>query len=149
MTKRKCLTCGGLYQYCSTCYKDRFKPAWYRVFCSQECKSINEIVSANTVGELSDLEAKHKLKELNLFGKEIQKKSMEDILNRILSIEEPEEIKQDNNEENTETTITDENEIEISDVETETVSDENKELSNTSKSVKKKYSKNKKTNNNE
>ena len=77
--KKKCLICGKVYTYCNTCYEDRFKPAWYQIFCSEECKEIDRIFAENTVGEISDIEAKHELKELNLSGKEFNKQKVKDM----------------------------------------------------------------------
>ena len=134
--KKKCLICGKLYSYCNTCYEDRFKPAWYQIFCSEECKEIDGIFSENTLGMITDIEAKHRLEELDLSGKEFYKQRVQDKINYFLSLEEPEkeveEIKEDDNEENT-------NEILI---------EEKAQYENIkSKLNKKRYSKNKNSNN--
>lgn len=90
MTKKKCLICGGLYTYCNTCYEDRFKPAWYQIFCSEECKEIDGIISANTVGELSDIKAKRELEKLNLSGKKFHKQKVKDKIDYFLGLDETE-----------------------------------------------------------
>ena len=59
---RICLICGNKYDYCPTCDRDRLKPSWYTLFCSETCYDINNILSKNTAGKLSIAEAN---KELN------------------------------------------------------------------------------------
>ena len=149
MNKKKCLICGGLYSYCSSCYADRFKPAWYQIFCSEECKEIDGILSANTVGAMSDIEAKHKLQEISLEGKELHKQKVKDKINYFLSLEEPEkelnEIKEDVTEENTNGILVKENidikSVQESEPEIKQVEEEKP------KNNKRRYSKNRGSNN--
>ena len=156
MTKRKCLICGCLYNYCTTCRADRFKPAWYQIFCSEECKEIDEIISANSVGVISDIEAKHKLEEVNLFGKEFNKKVIEDKIDFLLSLEEPKEEKETEQkeialkEENVKDEIDIKESLELNDKseENENSDNINKETieASESKQIKKNYSKRNRSN---
>lgn len=159
MTKRKCLICGCLYNYCTTCRADRFKPAWYQIFCSEECKEIDEIISANSVGAISDIEAKHKLEEVKLFGKEFNKKVIEDKIDYLLTLDEPKEEKEINEKENTleEENVKDEINIEDSlekddeskeNEDSDSNDNDNREINNVSESkqIRKNYSKRNRSN---
>lgn len=82
---RTCFICGNKYDYCPTCDRDRLKPSWYALFCSNTCYEINKILSQNTVGKLSILEAQKELKNIN-FNKasiinELTKSHIEKIMN--------------------------------------------------------------------
>ena len=147
--KKKCLICGSAYSYCNTCYEDRYKPAWYQIFCSEECKEIDGILSANTVGAMSDIEAKHKLHELNLEGKEFHKQKVKDKIDYFLSLEEPEEelteIKEDVTEENTNKNLVEEKQDVKSVEESEPERRQDEEVK--PKNNKRKYSKNRGSNN--
>ena len=41
---RTCFICGNKYDYCPTCDRDRLKPSWYALFCSDNCYKINNII---------------------------------------------------------------------------------------------------------
>ena len=158
MAKKKCLICGGMYSYCGTCYKDRFKPSWYQIFCSEECREIDQIISANTVGVLSDIDAKHQLEKLSLFGKEFHKEKMANKIEYLLNIDEPKDIKEEIlDEENTDVELVDkdgkENEDTVEDKSksdnSETVLDIEEELQEVKKSTRRKNSRSKKSDNDE
>lgn len=37
---RKCICCSTEYRYCNTCAEDVNKPAWYAIYCSENCKKL-------------------------------------------------------------------------------------------------------------
>lgn len=37
---RKCICCSTEYRYCNTCAEDANKPAWYAIYCSENCKKL-------------------------------------------------------------------------------------------------------------
>lgn len=37
---RKCICCSTEYRYCNTCAEDISKPAWYAIYCSENCKKL-------------------------------------------------------------------------------------------------------------
>ena len=37
---RKCICCSTEYRYCNTCSEDATKPAWYAIYCSENCKKL-------------------------------------------------------------------------------------------------------------
>jgi hypothetical protein len=71
---RKCICCATEYRYCNTCSEDKSKPAWYAIYCSENCKKLFQAVSgylANAVNieetkarfDNCDLSYKNKLKD--------------------------------------------------------------------------------------
>lgn len=63
---RICYLCGNSYHYCPNCDKDKEKPKWLFTFCSDNCHSIFETLTHQTVGHLSNDEAKETLDHLNI-----------------------------------------------------------------------------------
>lgn len=63
---RTCFICGNGYHYCPTCSEDRDKPSWYNMFCSEECKDINYILSENNFKRLSNEDAGELLKQIKM-----------------------------------------------------------------------------------
>lgn len=60
VTKRKCIVCGKIYQYCKGCSPDT--PSWAAIFDGQNCHDIFEVISSS----MSDSEKKELLAELDL-----------------------------------------------------------------------------------
>ena len=60
ITKRKCLVCGKVYEYCKGCNPET--PSWKAIFDSQNCHDIFEIMSSS----MSDGEKKEMLSGLDL-----------------------------------------------------------------------------------
>ena len=93
---RKCIVCPDKhhYKYCSNCSGYNSKETWRFLFCSQNCKEIYSIATDFVNGKLTGLEAKYKLKNLDLsdleFYHSIIKKNIENIL-AFEDIVEPEE----------------------------------------------------------
>lgn len=60
ITKRKCLVCGKIYEYCKGCNPET--PSWKAIFESQNCHDIFEVMSSS----MSDEGKKEMLNELDL-----------------------------------------------------------------------------------
>ena len=71
---RKCICCSVEYRYCNTCAEDATKPAWYAIYCSENCKKLFQAVSGYLANAVSieetqarfdncDLSYKDKLKD--------------------------------------------------------------------------------------
>lgn len=61
---RICYMCNKSYHYCPTCAEDRNKPSWYNMFCSEVCKDLNDILSENNFGRISNEDASELLKKI-------------------------------------------------------------------------------------
>ena len=46
VSKRKCLVCGKIYEYCKGCNPDT--PTWKSIFDTQNCHDIFEVMSSST-----------------------------------------------------------------------------------------------------
>ena len=68
--QRDCYLCGQEYQYCSTCYQDRLKPAWMSEFHSESCKDIFDICTRYNLGMLSKEQAQEALASCDLSNRE-------------------------------------------------------------------------------
>ena len=83
ITKRKCLVCGKVYEYCKGCNPET--PSWKAIFDSQNCHDIFEVMSSS----MSDGEKKELLGTLDLSGLE---KFDEGIKTQIKALDETSEI---------------------------------------------------------
>ncbi|MCQ2147443.1 MAG: hypothetical protein MJZ16_08000 [Bacteroidales bacterium] len=63
---RKCVVCGTEYEYCPTCYRDKFKPKYMLTIHSENCKGIWDVMSAYATKQLTKEEAKEFLAELDV-----------------------------------------------------------------------------------
>lgn len=63
---RTCYFCGKEYSYCPNCPRDREKPAWYEMWCSETCKELDHILKENQFGRLQDEEAAEQIKSIEL-----------------------------------------------------------------------------------
>lgn len=61
---RTCHLCGKKYSYCPSCYRDKMKPSWYALFCSDQCKDINDILVKHGSKKITSLKAAKSLAEL-------------------------------------------------------------------------------------
>ena len=68
--KRTCVVCGKNYSYCPNCSKDAGKPIWMFILCSETCHDIYEILNKRGFKDITDLEAKKLLSDLDIEGKE-------------------------------------------------------------------------------
>lgn len=84
---RKCLLCGTEYSYCPTCPSDKHLPRFMTTFDSENCKDIFHTLVSNTIGDISDAEAKKILSELDLSRKESYAKETQDQIDNLLKVE--------------------------------------------------------------
>ena len=84
---RKCFFCGKEYHYCSTCPNDIKKPSWYVMWCSEQCKALDNIVAAHRTGKITTEEAKNKINELNIDVDNLKfaRESLKEYFNNIMS----------------------------------------------------------------
>ena len=84
---RKCFFCGKEYHYCSTCPNDIKKPSWYAMWCSEQCKALDNIVAAHRTGKITTEEAKNKINELNIDVDNLKfaRESLKEYFNNIMS----------------------------------------------------------------
>ena len=101
---RKCFFCGKEYHYCSTCPNDIKKPSWYVMWCSEQCKALDNIVAAHRTGKITTEEAKNKINELNIDVDNLKfaRESLKEYFNNIMSYksENMDNIDKDNIDEN-------------------------------------------------
>lgn len=83
---RKCLLCGTAYSYCPTCPADRNLPKYMVSFDTENCKSVFNTLVSNTVGDLSDSEAKKALSGLDLSRKGSYAKDTQKQIDRIMKV---------------------------------------------------------------
>ena len=62
---KNCEICGKPYEYCPTCPRDMYKPTWMHRFDTDKCKKLWDVLSANGVGESSDVETASILNEMD------------------------------------------------------------------------------------
>lgn len=86
---RKCFFCGKEYHYCSTCPNDIKKPSWYAMWCSEQCKALDNIVAAHRTGKITTEEAKNKINELNIDVNSLKfaREPLKEYFNNIMSYE--------------------------------------------------------------
>lgn len=58
---RICHVCGNEYSYCPNCDKDRLKPSWYALFCSDQCHEIDGILTDYNHGKTTASKARKAL----------------------------------------------------------------------------------------
>ncbi|MBO7078999.1 MAG: hypothetical protein J6W64_04215 [Bacilli bacterium] len=88
---RTCFLCGNKYSYCPTCDRDKLKPSWYSIFCGENCKAVNDIVSANTAKKMSNKEANEALKKINVSEMNIQDADVKAKVNELLNYKDKEQ----------------------------------------------------------
>lgn len=86
--QRECYLCGKHYEYCNSCYQDRFKPAWMSEFHSESCKNIFDICTRFNMGLMSKTEAQDALKSCDLSNRENFKSYVQHDL-EVIFAEEP------------------------------------------------------------
>lgn len=84
MAKLTCKVCGTEYSYCPHCPADKDKPKWMSTFCEENCKEIFDTLVSHTVHKISDVEARDKLKRLDLSKRETFDPDIRDYLEDIL-----------------------------------------------------------------
>lgn len=58
---RTCIVCGTNYKYCNSCANANKEPAWKRIYCSEGCKEIAEIVNDLKGNKINKSSARIKL----------------------------------------------------------------------------------------
>lgn len=81
---RTCFVCGNKYSYCPSCERDKMKPNWYTLFCGEKCKELNDILSANTYGRLSDKEASDSIKKVDITNIQIKNSLIKEKVEQLL-----------------------------------------------------------------
>ena len=92
MTKanRICYCCGREYYFCPSCPKDRKDPQIYTMWDSEICRDIFNTLSRESLKKITTKECKEKLIELCIDKVEINKESVKNHINRVMSYEDVE-----------------------------------------------------------
>lgn len=101
-----CFLCGRKYHYCPTCSPDINKPSWYAMWCSEECKNLDQILAAHTMKHITTEEAQVKIKELKLKNVEFTDENVEKHYYEVMSYKIKNEESQKDIKENKATTST-------------------------------------------
>lgn len=89
---RVCNVCGKAYEYCNNCSDNGHKgETWRNIYCSENCKKIFDVLSAQAFNHITDKEAKEKLKELDLSKVDTFKDSYKKQIRQIQSVSTNEE----------------------------------------------------------
>jgi hypothetical protein len=86
--ERKCIVCGEAYSYCPRCSEDLSRPAWYGIFCSDNCHDIYDITLRYGEGLLTKAEAKSALSKMDVRKKDEFHPVIKMRLNEIMGIKE-------------------------------------------------------------
>lgn len=84
-TNKVCFLCGKKYHYCPTCSPDINKPSWYAMWCSEQCKDLDQILAAHTMNQITIEETKKKIEDLKLNNINFADKNVEKHYNEIMS----------------------------------------------------------------
>lgn len=63
---RECICCGKIYQYCGHCIKDKHKPTYMALYCSDNCHSIFTAANDFNFELITKEEAQKKLNACDL-----------------------------------------------------------------------------------
>lgn len=63
---RICHLCGKKYAYCPSCNRDKMKPSWYALFCGEQCKDIDGVLSEYGRNKISQVKAAKELSDLGV-----------------------------------------------------------------------------------
>ena len=95
-SNRICFLCGKKYSYCNTCGTDINKPSWYTMWCSENCKNLDQILAAHTMKQITTEEAKKKIEDLKLNNVKFADENVEKHYNEIMSYIKDEKVDKDN-----------------------------------------------------
>ena len=84
--KKTCLLCKNEYKYCSGCSKFKHLPIYMTIFCSENCKTIYEVMNNYESGNIDVDTAKKQLDELDTSRHMYYTKSFANTYNRIYGI---------------------------------------------------------------
>ena len=92
---RKCICCSTEYQYCNTCSGDSSKPAWYAIYCSENCKKLFQAVSGYIANAVSLEDTRKRFDDCDLSYKNKLKDKFIEVINEVYKnkIEEHDDIK--------------------------------------------------------
>lgn len=82
---RKCINCGTEYSFCPSCAKDRFKPGWMKLYCSENCKNIFDALNEYFFGNITKEEAIEKLEMCDLSKRDTFNEGIKEDLDKVLS----------------------------------------------------------------
>lgn len=63
---RTCICCNTKYEYCPTCWEDRFKEPWHTEFCCEDCKNLWETATKFNMELITKEKAQKDISALNL-----------------------------------------------------------------------------------
>lgn len=95
-SNRICFLCGKKYSYCNTCGTDINKPSWYTMWCSENCKNLDQILAAHTMKQITTEEARKKIEDLKLNNVKFADENVEKHYNEIMSYIKDEKVDKDN-----------------------------------------------------
>lgn len=95
-SNRICFLCGKKYSYCNTCGTDINKPSWYTMWCSENCKNLDQILAAHTMKQITTEEAKKKIEDSKLNNVKFADENVEKHYNEIMSYIKDEKVDKDN-----------------------------------------------------
>ena len=79
-----CHVCGKEYHYCPTCPRDAMKPSWYTLFCSDQCKDIDDVLSKHTYKRITDVKAAKELLALGADAMNVKDEAIRAHIDNIL-----------------------------------------------------------------
>lgn len=100
-TNKVCFLCGKKYHYCPTCSSDINKPSWYAMWCSEQCKDLDQILAAHTMKQITIEETKKKIEDLKLSNVKFVDENVEKHYNEIMSYKAKDEESKKVNDDNT------------------------------------------------
>lgn len=89
---RTCILCKNKYSYCPTCSRDKDKPTWYSILCSENCKNVNDIISAFYANKISIKDAKSALEKIDVASMNIMEEENKKAIEMIMAYKEPTKI---------------------------------------------------------
>ena len=81
---RRCMVCGAMYEYCSTCNAYAGKPTWMTMFHDENCKKIFEITSAYYAGSRSDEVIREQFLECDLSNKKDFTQKTQEVIEKLI-----------------------------------------------------------------
>lgn len=84
---RTCIICSKRYRYCPTCSADTKKPTWMILFCSDNCRSLYNVLNDYSHKTVTREEAYRIIKEIDLSATENLPWNFQELLRDILSVE--------------------------------------------------------------
>lgn len=80
---KKCLVCGTVYSYCSSCAEYSNFPTWMTNFHSDNCRKIFNIVSGYNAGSLPKEDASKKINDCDLTDKSKYSEAIRKVINEL------------------------------------------------------------------